>query len=729
MDNMEELGQTSNDTSLPYSVKQDSDVYKKIFTSFGYNELDDSSQKEVDACVDDFLSTGLTPKLNKTSINVMFDLQSIERAEVLALAKDWLEDMIPEEIYLETDKTKLQFVHKELRFHLYHYLSRYSAIRYHTDTIQSQTTELAACYRYIKLCSELLHECERAQIDLEEDETKEDKQIELNDKHKTLVKKIDALKPDRDSYLPSFLDRDEDCQDSDYLLGQLRRVNNVRLVWLWDRIIIELFISSAQAILAESTAIALHISWSLYLFLATIHLTGAFWHAFDSLTSEEERMIDKNKRIIAQLKLRVYRIINDLIWGLANLACCFWLYGQGTFGFIGDLVTGLLLCMDLTVACVYFAEETKRDELKIKLYQEKLETIIDDMCRLKDEFDITSLLNEIKEKTQANIDITSLLDVIENKLSNSENEQLKALFWLLKLNYQGKTACQAKWNEQFKYHVNDIVYCFVLLISFSVLCGFYLSILPISLPVTMVVAGAILLGASTLVWQSASAIMGCYDLKQKSLAAKNEYNKLFEKFSKKLKSADLNNTKDSKQLKQLYLKILQKSADFGQVEDELLLKQAESVRVFLSQTLIPTAIVLTLLFAPAMTVGLPTYVFLMIGILVATFIVTSAIKSYFRVQDTAWEYSEEAKDDDGLEESLIATKTRSKPSVIDQDFEAFCKLARGSREETSLRVLSEVRSHRTGNNRDLFGNLVKEMFSSSATDDNPEGEDLLPTAD
>jgi hypothetical protein len=725
-------------TNLPegataYSSNVPTPIYEEIFSGYTFSCLKKDAQDEVLAAVDSFLATGVVPDFNSEAVNVMFENQFTARNEVLSFASDILTDTIPDDILLEENKAKLKAYKNEQYFMLYHYLARYQAVtgdieeikertgfaKYvaksnETDTVKSQYTEQVNCFRHLRLCAKLL-KLNKFKVEHDNSTTQEELAAQLEDFNETL----DNLRPPKPpSFVPSYvnkygedeyyLDKDQDEQDSDYFIRQLRRGNQRRLCWLWDRIVMELFVTVAQATLLLTTLIAEQVSWSLYLFLAAVHLVGVFGHSFDALVGEKERQIDAKKRALAHLMLRLDWILNDLVWGFANLACCFWLYGLGTYGYIGDVVTVLLLGMDLTLSALRYTDGEKNNSTNITTYNKQLKTLFARMLETADE-DLSQKVREISDLIESNtyeldekfaaIDALILEKRAEDGADKNVFDNLSVILWQTKLLHQAKEGCKSKWEEEKTFLAIDVIYSVSLVLGFAVLCGFYLSVIPVAMPSMMVVIGAIALGASTLFYRTANSVVTCNNTSQSQIESNNNYDTLLDKF---IDNNGINSHLSENEMKQLYLHILQKGAQAGNQQDLLVFQKMEFGRETINRIFVPASIALTLLFAPALTLGVPTYIFLLVGVLILAAAASTMIKKVYKPRDTAWQVEKGSK------------STKSQPVLVESEYNHFKSFVKkDGRETVKQKVLDGIKKARCGDNADMFEKLTLESSSSS----------------
>ena len=79
--------------------------------------------------------------------------------------------------------------------------------------------------------------------------------------------------------------------------------------------------------------------------------------------AERDMALDWHERFPVHWAYRQYRILNDIIWATCNLLCFYWLqgdeiaYGALTWGYYGNVLTALLLLMDVALTWMRFQEE------------------------------------------------------------------------------------------------------------------------------------------------------------------------------------------------------------------------------------------------------------------------------------------------------------------------------------------------------------------------------------
>lgn len=625
------------------------------------------------------------------TIKVSTDKQKLEvsRQEVLRVNEELLNDTIFDSLKIEEESSLKQAILDEQYFALYQYLIRYWAVENRADATRSPDTELYIC------CQNMITSA-RAITILQGDEFKDF---------------FSKFRPKITNSFSFILDQSEEQLDSDYALGMLRRANAIRLCWLWDRIVIEMYVQCAHDLLLPITIFADQVSWSLYMFLASIHITGVLGGYFDARKREKELQIEAKKVAWAHFKLRRGVLINDLVWGFANLACCFWLNGFGIYGYYGDLVTGILLCMDLASTLWDYKDDRRAHLDDMRRYNEQLQVLI---TRLKEKaelnIELCTLLNYLQKlNTTGDADqeaktLSNLRDKLRHLVPETQNKtDIEIIFWQMKSLYASRSNCANDWSRRQKLLLSDIVCAISLVLTFSLLCCFYLTLLPIAFPTLMVSLGAFSLGGTTLLWRSANSAIECSSIQSTKKLIRDEFDELISDF---LSTEDESIVKQ----KQLYLQILQSGAKVGYQEDKLLFTRLEAMRTTANSILIPLSLAMTFLFAPTVTLGIPTYVFVLLGALVAAVVVSIFIKRYYKPKESKW---------------IAANGNESSQPVLslgqedgDEEFNSFKALMNKTPKDENIndQILKLIKSSRTTGDKSLFADALEEPDAPTEMD-------------
>jgi len=251
-------------------------------------------------------------------------------------------------------------------------------------------------------------------------------------------------------------------------------INAPRLYWVWAgsglqswiSLLSDSYIHRQEALQALSaiTPITGFLSYGLYLTNSSIEILMVAKHTLRCSwwTTEGEQKLKANawQRFKAHADLRKFAIINDFIWGLGNLACFFWLTGNGMLGYYGNVATTMLLLMDVVISGFAYLEEKKQHEANLERYGR----------------DISELKAKIAD---------------ENTDENSKKilaEQLKTL-------EKAEARCRIEWTYKTYRLAKDIIYATVLILAFVTMCCF---LLPPSAALAPATATLLSVGGGTL---------------------------------------------------------------------------------------------------------------------------------------------------------------------------------------------------------------------------------------
>ncbi len=482
--------------------------------------------------------------------------------------------------------------------------------------------------------------------------------------------------------LPRFaadlLEKGKDQLDSDYVIKKASEGNALRLCWVWTRSLVEAIVLSGHQILLASTIVAAYVSFILYWIRGTIVLSGGLFHAFDhEWLSEEERVIPPQLRRMAHMNDRRDDILNDEVWGTGNFACFYLLTGTLLLGFLGDLITGLLLCMDLTLACLRYHDGRIDHQNKMASYDEDLNKLFDKILQkfnhLKqkiqpgqagtkeivvlqvDSTDDAVIVLQKKKKAMESIDL--YLRQIKDAQYRQHIEKLDVLIRQYNLLLANQDKLQKRWSYDYIALFADVCYAVALFVSFGVMVGFYVHLLQLGLPMAVVIAGATGLCVSNIIWRTAKAYLerdGINHTAENAYNSSGEYNRLmveFKDLNQRYQALNANHPDQTEerlrkefdmksldyQMKQLYLDMLQLGADSGEQQEMVHYKKMLLIRDNLLRVLVPLAVILLLIFAPPIIFSVPTYVFLLIGLIAGAMLSIYLIDQYFKPKSsTAW---------------------------------------------------------------------------------------------
>lgn len=399
--------------------------------------------------------------------------------------------------------------------------------------------------------------------------------------------------------------------------------NNTRLFWVWGGPNLDLALeyagqANAREQLAETTYLPGQISWSLYLFRGTFFALKWFnvwWNnpkwlkELESLT-KEQRAEYRTRYLIAYWDVYKYRILNDYVWGPINLIVFEWWTGAGIWGWLGDFATCFLLCMDVYLAELTFAEEQRKYLENHRQYSKQLDALTQKIKLLKvaDEFDsldaldkITHLHEYFADKSQRSLPLTAEEAALAVCL-NAWNEEQRS-----------QQDHEQRWKKKEKFLQLDCIYTKVLLVAFAMCTSLLMGgILPLVVSVFLVKTGTMLCLALTIFYRTIRAQMQITGDKEERTALQAQEKSLFKEFHvlkvSKLETPDRDH---DKRMHDLYLHLLNIGKKINYQTDSIHYQYLELARTTLLRFLIPSVIGLTLVYAPATFLMVPTYVFVL----------------------------------------------------------------------------------------------------------------------
>lgn len=355
------------------------------------------------------------------------------------------------------------------------------------------------------------------------------------------------------------------------LVEWMSAVNVKRLYWVWGgsmlSALFEMFPDDfynkleAQANMDVPSPLTGYMSWILYYTRFGINLFLLLKHVY--YPSKDEMDMSPEQRFITQWNQRKFALLNDSIWGFANMLCHLLLRGPGMLGYAGNIVTVGLLLMDVILTAWRFWEEHTK-------YKATMLAIVRDKKKIEEQ----------------------ILVLKAQPIRNAfEEQQLKDL----EADLKQLTQLEAKTNFEWKYKklglTNELIYAVGLMLAFSIMCCMFFP------PATIVPATALIIalcGAALcfLLTFATAVVSGAIEIaKTKELRALEleHCNKLLEEFK---------DTKDPKRKQQLYLEI-----KFGLAESEYQQRMigfqiVKLLRSSFIDALIPPLVFVSLMFVP-----------------------------------------------------------------------------------------------------------------------------------
>ncbi|MCW8445080.1 hypothetical protein OQJ05_13595 [Fluoribacter gormanii] len=362
------------------------------------------------------------------------------------------------------------------------------------------------------------------------------------------------------------------------------KLNEKRLSWVWDSAFLKTVIGlvpedrfyagqAAEAIKAPDPYTGT-LSWTLYyarfalnLFLLLKHTIKHPW------MSDEEAKTPWKERFLTQWSQRKFTLLNDFIWGTANLVCFFWLNGKGALGAAGDVVTIVLLAFDIAMAVWDFEEQRIKHNKAMKQYDEDIEQLEKRLAALQ------------------------ALEKQQQQLSEYEKQEKRQVEIQLRVLRKERARCERDWQLDKISLINNIVYAVVLMLAFVVLT---MPFMPIGAPVlaSMAIAGAVLCFAFTVINNAVKGgieLYKTYKTRQEQIeqaaALTKDFKENFDKLSEK-------------QRRLLFLEIKQCQAETDYQKQMLSYQTASLVRSIIIDALVPLVVFASLVFVP-LGIGVP----------------------------------------------------------------------------------------------------------------------------
>ncbi|MCE3046248.1 hypothetical protein [Legionella sp. 16cNR16C] len=456
---------------------------------------------------------------------------------------------------LETEKKKLKFIQELLRYQTY---LNFHENRFHPLNDLNDD--------YLK--------CERLLLKIEQVQAPEDEQAK-----KAQLDEAIEESPDKPAKYLGFTvgkfiaDKMAEIADAKTgtLIGWMSDVNERRLYWVWGggmlSSVIEMlpddFYRKAQAQkgIAAPAPITGYMSWVLYYTRFAINLSLLLKHTIAGpWMSAEEQKIPAWERFKTQWNQRKFSLLNDSIWGLANMACFFWLKGPGAMGMAGNLATMGLLLMDFSLSIWRFYEESTA-------YNKKITALYEAYARLEEQL--------LKAKKTATADPAQISE-LEKQVREARNLIMRT---------------ELDWKYKKLGMINDMVYAGGLMAAFCVACCFFFPPAMLA-PATFMMIG--LLGASLCFVLNAAyaGIAGALDVSKSKALSKQDH------FEARELLQLFNASTDENERKALFLEMKGLMIDSDYQERMVRFQKIKLVRAILIDALIPAVIFASLVFMP-----------------------------------------------------------------------------------------------------------------------------------
>ncbi|MFT4060371.1 MAG: hypothetical protein QM652_12590 [Legionella sp.] len=362
------------------------------------------------------------------------------------------------------------------------------------------------------------------------------------------------------------------------LKESLGALNDKRLYWIWGSSFLKTMLSllpedfynakiAAEVVRAPDLYTGA-LSWGLYYFRFSLNLFLLMKHTIKHpWMSEEEATLtpDSWQRFKTQWNLRKFTLLNDSLWGTANLLCYFWLVGPGTLGAAGDALTIALLIFDITVALWDFAEQEAQYNEQINDYNQQILS-----------------LNEQKES-------------LESKQNQEEYKRKVALIDMQIASLHKKIEqCEYDWKLQKLSLYNNVGYAVGLMLAFVLLTMPFMPIAA-STAFTLNIVGSVLCFAMTVISNGIKGGIEVYKGRQGAKEARDSFDSKIEDLKTLLLA---NNRLNDNKKKLVYLEIKKLQAETEYQEQVATFQMAHLVRSVIIEALVPVIVFTSTVFLP-----------------------------------------------------------------------------------------------------------------------------------
>ena len=408
-----------------------------------------------------------------------------------------------------------------------------------------------------------------------------------------------------------FIDSNEESFSSSktrFIKDFIGVINGVRLYWVWAGGMLSAALDmlpddfynkkNAEKGIGAPAPITGYMSWVLYYIRYGVNLGLLLKHTIKGpwMTAEEAK-IPAWERFTTQWGERKFVLINEF-WAPANMAGFFWLRGNGTLGYIGNITTACLLLMDLTLTTWRFWEETTafnktifwlekaQKELKLALKEAETRHLTIQLELEKLRVKLTSLPKGQKDYEAARTTFQQL--EIENQALALKKQEL-----VHKIDDNEKVISKTKFDWKFKRRatINDLVYSAGLLIAFALMCCFFCPPALIAPATLMIItlAGATMSFVLTVATATITSGIEVSRFKQTSSRSKAECQVLLKQFKV---------TTDENAQKMIYLEMKALMADSVYQQRMARFQSIKLVHATLIDALAPAIIFTSLVFMP-----------------------------------------------------------------------------------------------------------------------------------
>lgn len=425
-------------------------------------------------------------------------------------------------------------------------------------------------------------------------------------------------------------------------------LNEKRLYWVWGSGFLKTVISllpedffhanQASGAIKTPDPYTGCLSWTLYYFRFSLNLFLLLKHTLKGpWMSEEEAKTPWYKRFQTQWAQRKFTLLNDSLWGSANLLCFFWLNGKSALGTTGDALTVVLLIFDISMAIWDFEEQKTQFNKQILQYDNDL----NELYQLKNSLE----LNDNAEG-----------DIIDEEKKSAQLKQVQMQIHALE---REKAKCVRAWQIGKLSLINNIAYAVGLMLAFFVLT---MPFLPITAPLaaTLGVVGAVVCLAFTVINNGLKGGIELYNTYHTNKEIKAEYRDKLNLFIE-------NNSLPDNERKLLFLEIKQLKAHSEYQKQKIIYQAASLVRRIMLEVLMPALIFTSLVFLP-LGIGVATFG-AALGLAVASHFLIEALfkpKEKEKLEFNQQEYDQFYKEVNQPEKSPMFFKNELKSELKDE---------------------------------------------------------------
>ncbi len=439
-------------------------------------------------------------------------------------------------------------------------------------------------------------------------------------------------------------------------LDEIDKRNDLRLFWVWGRSSLDLGLQAleqtdAQHRLDDTTYLPGQISWSLYLFRGSLYLYQYLQKRCshpDWLTQLDHLSREQRQAYIAAYQkmhwdVYKYRILNDLVfWGPINLACFGWWLGEGFYGWLGNFATVILLCVDVYLAELKQSETQEKASKILDSYQETMatlsQTIFEQLATSEEHRPLVDLVKNVKDDEKKLRVLESYL--FRKLLSSPEAFKTHQALWLQLADwkdvYRHKDDFERRTQRAVLALNYERIYSWALLFAFTMSVSL---LLPGGLPMLQAM-GTVLCTVLTMAHRVAKARLDMSNRQEIDKRLSQDIIRYKSKFQEL--SAISQPSQDIEARKQTCYQLLV-NADANRKYEQSMIsyQQLELWRTSFLRICVPIAIGLAMIYAPAMVMMVPTYVFVLAASALLSYVLARCTQSQKPDDPTVKAFDEE----------------------------------------------------------------------------------------